>query len=91
MNQSVPLLLAATLALLPASPLAGEAAQAEEARDAARREQHELRERTEALAQQLEDARRLQATQDAYLARLEAELARLRQQAPDQPRPERAQ
>ena len=53
---------------------------AAEARDAAAREQRELQDRAEDLARQLEEARKLQALQDAYLERLTRELEAMQQQ-----------
>ena len=71
-------LLLTTLLTTATASFADHAILRDEARDAAAREQRELQERAEALAQQLEDARQLQALQDEYLQRLEAELGALR-------------
>lgn len=71
-------LLLTTLLTTATASFADDATLRDEARDAAAREQRELQERAEALAQQLEDARQLQALQDEYLRRLEAELGALR-------------
>lgn len=71
-------LLLTTLLTTATASFADDTILRDEARDAAAREQRELQERAEALAQQLEDARQLQALQDEYLQRLEAELGALR-------------
>lgn len=50
--------------------------------EAAQREQRELEDRSQALAAQLRETRRVQARQDELLNRLERELERLREQTP---------
>lgn len=65
-----------SLLALPALTASATEALLAEQRDAAWREQQELQERATALAEQLDEARRLLALQDAYLERLTQEVAR---------------